>query len=336
MRKIGSIQDKQKREICLFYLFYHGVESQENPGDPNVWVIRDEDRHKATDLFEVFQRIVVEGESGTPEFQKAMEEANLGKKNFLEAKKRILEKEKKWKAIDLRQASSSGFQIFSGTGILILSCVIVFLVSLGPAKETLYRTLMISQVPAFNYFGIPYLYEVGEGQIWRLVTPIFLHFDIFHIFFNMMWLYQLGTVIEKRDGTKFFLLFVFSIGVLSNVLFYFVSRPFFGGMSGVIYSFVGFFWGYSRVNPTHPYSLEQGPVRFFVFWYIFCLLATIFGFRIANSIHGSGALLGVVAGFLRAYQIEKERLPLKRVFSQETLSILVAMVILLALGIYVD
>ena len=37
---------------------------------------------------------------------------------------------------------------------------------------------------------------VGRGQVWRLVTPIFLHCGWMHIIFNLYWLYFLGGGME--------------------------------------------------------------------------------------------------------------------------------------------
>ena len=43
-----------------------------------------------------------------------------------------------------------------------------------------------------------YMYDVLRGQIWRLITPIFIHFDVMHILFNMWMLRDLGDqVIEE-------------------------------------------------------------------------------------------------------------------------------------------
>src|SRR5690606_36200319 len=44
------------------------------------------------------------------------------------------------------------------------------------------------------------LAEVREGQLWRLLTPIFLHLSIWHLLFNMYWTVVFGSLIETHRG----------------------------------------------------------------------------------------------------------------------------------------
>ena len=59
-----------------------------------------------------------------------------------------------------------------------------------------------------------------------MITPIFIHFNLLHLIFNMYWLFALGTEIEFRRKSWRFLLFVFVAALVSNVgQFYFTRGP---------------------------------------------------------------------------------------------------------------
>ncbi len=64
---------------------------------------------------------------------------------------------------------------------------------------------------------LPWPRQILAGQVWRLVTPIFLHFGPFHLLFNMVFLYLLGGMIEERRGPWRYLLLGLVCAVLSNV-----------------------------------------------------------------------------------------------------------------------
>ena len=49
-------------------------------------------------------------------------------------------------------------------------------------------------------------------KIWQLLTHMFMHGDIGHIFFNMFGLYMFGTPIEQMWGRKKFIFFYLSTG----------------------------------------------------------------------------------------------------------------------------
>ena len=50
-------------------------------------------------------------------------------------------------------------------------------------------------------------------KIWQLLTHMFMHGDIGHIFFNMFGLYMFGTPIEQMWGRKKFIFFYLSTGI---------------------------------------------------------------------------------------------------------------------------
>jgi rhomboid protease GluP len=59
---------------------------------------------------------------------------------------------------------------------------------------------------------------IRAGQIWRLITPVFLHASILHIAFNMYALFIFGRGIEARYGHGRFLLLYFLSGYAGNVM----------------------------------------------------------------------------------------------------------------------
>lgn len=57
------------------------------------------------------------------------------------------------------------------------------------------------------------------GQIWRLLTYEFLHDDagVWHLFFNMLFLYLAGRKVEDFYGPREFLFFYLAAGILSGI-----------------------------------------------------------------------------------------------------------------------
>ncbi|NNJ71772.1 MAG: rhomboid family intramembrane serine protease, partial [Enterobacterales bacterium] len=171
---------------------------------------------------------------------------------------------------------------------VLISIAITALTTFGTNVE-LTRWLTIADL--YTWQG--QLSEISSGQLWRLVTPIFLHFMLLHILFNMMWLWDLGGEVEKKQGSLFLLFFILSIGILSNLVQYFSTGPAFGGMSGVVYALLGFVWMRSRKAGTG-YHLNSGILGLMIVWLILGFTGIIG--PIGNAAHLSGLLFGVAYG----------------------------------------
>jgi membrane associated rhomboid family serine protease len=58
---------------------------------------------------------------------------------------------------------------------------------------------------------------VFDGQIYRLVTSMFLHADFFHLAGNLFFLHTFGDNLEERFGTLRFALLYFASGVFAGL-----------------------------------------------------------------------------------------------------------------------
>ncbi len=178
---------------------------------------------------------------------------------------------------------------------LIAMCILVYLLSLLGLQESIMRMLLITQ-----YLGAQYV-EIREGEIWRLITPVFLHFGLFHIVFNMLWTWEFGRIIEWQHGITGMLGITLLIGVISNLYQYHETGPVFGGMSGVIYGYFGFLWIQGLINRNYPVKLNRSIVILLLGWFVVCwtgLIDWLFGIRVANTAHMAGLFSGIVIAFV--------------------------------------
>lgn len=157
-------------------------------------------------------------------------------------------------------------------------------------------------------FNAPLFEKIRQGEIWRLMTPVFLHSDLFHLFFNMIWLIVIGKQIEQRLGKKRYIFFLLLTGIFSNTAQYLMSGSNFLGFSGILCAMIAFIWVRQKQAAWEGYQL-QGSTMGFILFFICTMLAiqlisfglevyeqTPFSPGIANTAHLSGAFLGYVLG----------------------------------------
>jgi rhomboid protease GluP len=78
-----------------------------------------------------------------------------------------------------------------------------------------------------------------EGRWWTLITAIYLHGNVLHILFNVLWIRQLGPAIEELYGpARLMLLFTVS-GVAGFAASSFIGHGYTLGASGAIFGLLG-------------------------------------------------------------------------------------------------
>jgi len=159
-----------------------------------------------------------------------------------------------------------------------------------PEEEIIQRHQMIEQMRKNPQR------DIAQGQVWRTFTPIFLHFGVLHVVFNMMWLWQFGLLIESRFRSWPFLALVLFTALLSNVAQAFVSGPNFGGMSGVNYGLFGFLLARSKLHPNPGFVIHPQTAAMLLIWLVVCFTGMMG--PVANTAHlvgfASGGLVGMV------------------------------------------
>jgi GlpG protein len=150
--------------------------------------------------------------------------------------------------------------------------------------------------------------DIKHGEIWRLVTPIFLHYGIWHLVFNVSALLGLGTVIEIRRGSVRLGVMVLLLAILSNVGQYiYMERAnpgapqHFGGISGVLCGLFGYIWMKGLYEPEQGMILHPNSVTFGLLWIALCMTGAFDSITgpIANAAHVVGLITGVALGVFK-------------------------------------
>ena len=142
--------------------------------------------------------------------------------------------------------------------------------------------------------------SINAGEVWRLVTPIFLHFSIFHLIFNSLFLWVLGQKIEYRIGSLYFFMSVFFISIISNLSQYLLAESvLFGGLSGLVYGLLGFTWISCKFSREPIMLIPQGLFGFMLVWLflgISGIVEFILDIQVANTAHTTGLISGMILG----------------------------------------
>jgi GlpG protein len=304
MRMIGHLDSEANARRFGDYLYVQGIDNQierEKDGSWSVWIHREEDLDRG--------RVLLSNYSSNPNDPRFKDQAQTAEQLREQKRQEQIEHEKKLKQGQKLLKPMTFYGIGPVSAILIVISVVVFIASNLPGSKIL-NLLFLTRVDLTNAndLGIWQAFlarvahlqelfpEVRSGEVWRLITPVFVHFTILHIFFNMLWVRDLGSMIEARQGSLWFLLMVLVMAVITNITQYFFGGWDFGGMSGVVYGLFGYIWIRGKLDPASGLFLHPTTVTMMIIWLFVCMIG-VMGY-IANFAHASGLLVGMTWGFL--------------------------------------
>jgi GlpG protein len=280
MRLIGHLKSEASARTFGGYLSSLDIRNMVEPDAEGwaVWIYSEDQIETGSQALTAYLR-----NPADRSFQNAAEAAAASeqrqRREEAASAKRVLTADQIW-----RRSDTAPLTLF-----LIGASVIVtlFLVGLNPSFVNV-RWLLISEG------GPGFLPEVQSGEVWRLITPIFIHFGLQHLLFNMLVLYDLGRLMEMAQGTKRLAVLVAVIGVGSNLAQYAIGGSLFGGMSGVLYGMFGYIWLRSRSDPASGLTLSPMTIGVMLVWFFLCLFKIIP--NVANGTHAVGLVMGMIWG----------------------------------------
>ncbi|GDX09915.1 hypothetical protein LBMAG57_16870 [Verrucomicrobiota bacterium] len=301
MRRVGELQDENQARTFHDVLVSRGIGNnaeQEDTGTFSIWVHDDDQITEAARLFALFRT-----SPDAPEFRDATAAAKV-------IRAQLVKSEGRRRSAVVDEARVGYERNFAGGGMITILLVVLtvaitvyagFMRSSSVDRAVIDR-LYISHFP-YAHSGQDgpshFLPEVRAGEVWRLITPIFLHGDFMHIIFNMMWLAQFGKFIESRFGGAKLLALVMAIGVGSNLVQYVsAEHPYFGGMSGVNYGLFGFLWMKGKFGRDQNWQMHPQTVQLMLMWMVLCFTGLLG--PIANGAHVGGLVIGALLGFSSA------------------------------------
>ena len=304
MRSAGTIRDKLHARRLADYLLTRGITTRMDSGADGftVWV-HDDDR--LAEVREELPRFLTAPADARYDASREAEGLRAQARQAAEATQAAARR------MVVTSVSAAARVGYMGTPLalaLVAFCVVVAVYTqFGEPESPRLRELTIATVQRLDAARVGWhgLEDIQNGEVWRLLTPCFIHFGLLHLLFNMMWLLDVGRQIEAARGTLALALMVLLIGVGSNYGQYIVDGPYFGGMSGVVFGLFGYVLVMSRFAPSAGMVMSANNALFMGIWFVVCLTGAVG--PIANTAHGVGLVLGLAFGGIGVWLHERRR-----------------------------
>ncbi len=164
---------------------------------------------------------------------------------------------------------------------------------LSPSSQSLYKLGMGGFIPLL------------QGQWWTPLTATYLHGSALHILFNMLWLRQLGPLVENLFGPSRFIIIYTVAGLSGSLLSALVGRtPFFVGASGAIFGLFAalIYYGIRRGG-----TFGSAIFRQMLIWAVIGLVLGFTRAGVDNLGHIGGLMGGAAMAALLGFQERKRQ-----------------------------
>lgn len=126
-------------------------------------------------------------------------------------------------------------------------------------------------------------------SVWRIWTPIFVHYELAHLFTNVYLWWLFASKIEERSRLELCVV-VLICGAVGNIAQWGFQGPDFGGLSGVVYGLMAYLWTQGRYGGKTEYHVDKSLVV--VMLVLIPVSASGLIGKYANYAHVAGLLSG--------------------------------------------
>ena len=192
--------------------------------------------------------------------------------------------------------------------LITVFCGVLYLLALALDPSAIFQTQSLMQIlspsiQASFKLGVTGTVPIFSYELWWTpITAIYLHGGLLHIFFNMMWVRQLGPVVEELFG-PFRLFAIFTVaGITGFIASTLAGHELTLGASGSIFGLLAAAIAYGRRAGAQLFT------RQFLQW---AGLLFVMGFvmpGVDNWAHGGGFIGGYAAAYVFSRSSEREGL----------------------------
>ncbi len=205
-----------------------------------------------------------------------------------------------------RSTKLNFFYNMSITNWIVLINIIFFIISV----------LALITYPEFWDYTVLKPSNILDGKsVWTLLTSMFLHAGLGHLFVNMMSLLFIGNFIERIIGRKRFLWFYLISGIVAGlffVVFSFILKSNLDvaavGASGAIFGLGGLLAILTPKLPVLVFFVIPMPMWAAMLFLLLFLwfLSLALELPIGNTAHLGGLLVGVIYGIYLRYKYKRK------------------------------
>jgi len=205
----------------------------------------------------------------------------------------------------LHRISGDPFPMVSVTNLIIAINAVVFLAMAGFLGA---GWVDVTDLTPYIRYGANNAAATTDGEWWRLLTSMFMHFGVLHLVLNMWALFLCGRLVERLQGRVLYGTTYLASGIGGGLLslIWHGDKLWSAGASGAIFGVYGALLGY-MVKEKHalPRAVFRPLMKSTLIFAGYNLFYGMVHPHIDNAAHLGGLATGIVLGWLTAMPLDQ-------------------------------